>query len=72
MNVELAVIKGAILRLRQCSSPQTWPALGLVPMLFATGPAAKFKSFAAVVIGGGLIGSTLLTLFMLPLQSFRA
>jgi cobalt-zinc-cadmium resistance protein CzcA len=41
-------------------------ALGLVPMLFATGPGSEIqKSLAAVVIGG-LVSSTFLTLFVLP------
>jgi cobalt-zinc-cadmium resistance protein CzcA len=41
-------------------------ALGLVPMLFATGPGSEIQKPLAAVVIGGLISSTLLTLFMLP------
>ncbi|MBI3415867.1 MAG: efflux RND transporter permease subunit, partial [Verrucomicrobia bacterium] len=53
MNVELAVVKGAILRLRPVLITASVAALGLVPMLFATGPGSEIqKPLAAVVIGG--------------------
>jgi hypothetical protein len=42
------------------------PALDLVPMLFATGPGSEIQKPLAAVVIGGLISSTLLTLFMLP------
>ena len=59
-------MKGAVLRLRPVLITASVAALGLVPMLFATGPGSEIqKSLAAVVIGG-LISSTLLTLFLLP------
>jgi cobalt-zinc-cadmium resistance protein CzcA len=40
--------------------------LGLIPFLFATGPGAEVQRPLAVVVIGGLISSTLLTLVMLP------
>jgi cobalt-zinc-cadmium resistance protein CzcA len=66
MNVELAVIKGAVLRLRPVLITASVAALGLVPMLFATGPGSEIQKPLAAVVIGGLISSTLLTLFMLP------
>ncbi|HXI73843.1 MAG TPA: CusA/CzcA family heavy metal efflux RND transporter [Verrucomicrobiae bacterium] len=66
MNVELAVMKGAILRLRPVLITASVAALGLVPMLFATGPGSEIQKPLAAVVIGGLISSTLLTLFMLP------
>jgi len=66
MNVELAVIKGAILRLRPVLITASVAALGLVPMLFATGPGSEIQKPLAAVVIGGLISSTLLTLFVLP------
>ena len=66
MNVELAVIKGAILRLRPVLITASVAALGLVPMLFATGPGSEIQKPLAAVVIGGLISSTLLTLFILP------
>jgi cobalt-zinc-cadmium resistance protein CzcA len=40
--------------------------LGLVPFLFATGPGSEVQRPLAIVVIGGLITSTLLTLIMLP------
>ena len=61
-----AVIKGAVLRLRPVLITASVAALGLVPMLFATGPGSEIQKPLAAVVIGGLISSTLLTLFMLP------
>lgn len=66
MKVELAVIQGAILRLRPVLITASVAALGLVPMLFATGPGSEIQKPLAAVVIGGLISSTLLTLFILP------
>lgn len=66
INVELAVIKGAVLRLRPVLITASVAALGLVPMLFATGPGSEIQKPLAAVVIGGLISSTLLTLFLLP------
>jgi cobalt-zinc-cadmium resistance protein CzcA len=40
--------------------------LGLLPMVYAVGPGAKVQRPLAVVVIGGLLSSTLLTLFVLP------
>lgn len=40
--------------------------LGLVPFLFATGPGSEVQRPLAIVVIGGLISSTLLTLVVLP------
>ncbi len=66
VSVELAVIKGAVLRLRPVLITASVAALGLVPMLFATGPGSEIQKPLAAVVIGGLISSTLLTLFLLP------
>ncbi len=66
MKIELAVIKGAVLRLRPVLITASVAALGLVPMLFATGPGSEIQKPLAAVVIGGLISSTLLTLFLLP------
>jgi cobalt-zinc-cadmium resistance protein CzcA len=39
---------------------------GLIPMLFATGPGSEVQKPLAVVVVGGLITSTVLTLLVLP------
>ena len=66
MDVELAVIKGSVLRLRPVLITASVAALGLIPMLFATGPGSEIQKPLAAVVIGGLISSTLLTLFILP------
>ncbi len=66
LDVELAVVKGAVLRLRPVLITAGVVALGLVPMLFATGPGSEIQKPLAAVVIGGLISSTLLTLFILP------
>ena len=44
-------------------SQNTLPTLGLVPMLFASGPGSEIQKPLAAVVIGRLISSTLLTLF---------
>ena len=66
MSVDDAVIKGAILRLRPVLITASVAALGLVPMLFATGPGSEIQKPLAGVVIGGLVSSTFLTLYILP------
>jgi cobalt-zinc-cadmium resistance protein CzcA len=42
-------------------------ALGLVPFLFASGPGSEIQKPLAIVVIGGLVTATLLTLFLLPI-----
>jgi cobalt-zinc-cadmium resistance protein CzcA len=44
----------------------TVAALGLVPFLFATGPGSEVQRPLAIVVIGGLVTSTLLTLVVVP------
>lgn len=60
------VIEGTRRRLRPVMMTATIAALGLVPLLFAQGPGAEIQRPLAVVVIGGLISSTLLTLILLP------
>ena len=64
--VELAVVQGAIMRLRPVLITASVAALGLIPMLFATGPGSEIQKPLAAVVIGGLVSSTFLTLFLLP------
>ena len=66
MEVGLAVIQGAVLRLRPVLITASAAGLGLIPMLFATGPGSEIQKPLAAVVIGGLVSSTLLTLFILP------
>jgi cobalt-zinc-cadmium resistance protein CzcA len=63
-----AVVRdGALRRLRPVLMTASIAAFGLVPLLFATGPGSEIQRPLAVVVIGGLISATLLTLVMLPL-----
>jgi cobalt-zinc-cadmium resistance protein CzcA len=46
-------------------------AFGLVPLLFATGPGSEIQRPLAIVVIGGLVSATLLTLVLLPLLYAR-
>ncbi len=61
-----AIIQGASLRFRPVMMTATVAALGLVPFLFATGPGSEVQRPLAVVVIGGLVTSTLLTLVVVP------
>jgi cobalt-zinc-cadmium resistance protein CzcA len=61
-----AVISGSKARFRPVMMTATVAALGLVPFLFATGPGAEVQRPLAIVVIGGLMTSTLLTLVVLP------
>ena len=66
LSVADAVVQGAVLRLRPVLITASVAALGLIPMLFATGPGSEIQKPLAAVVIGGLASSTLLTLFILP------
>jgi len=61
-----AIREGARLRFRPVMMTATVAALGLVPFLFATGPGSEIQRPLAIVVIGGLVSSTALTLLLLP------
>jgi cobalt-zinc-cadmium resistance protein CzcA len=66
MEVAAAVREGCVQRFRPVMMTATVALLGLVPFLFATGPGSEVQRPLAIVVIGGLISSTLLTLVVLP------
>ncbi len=66
MGQEEAVKKGCEQRFRPVLMTATVAMLGLIPMLFASGPGSEVQRPLAIVVIGGLITSTLLTLVVLP------
>ncbi len=66
VNVATSVIRGCEQRFRPVLMTATVAMLGLVPFLFATGPGSEVQRPLAIVVIGGLITSTLLTLIVLP------
>jgi cobalt-zinc-cadmium resistance protein CzcA len=61
-----AVREGTKARFRPVMMTATVAALGLVPFLFATGPGSEIQRPLAIVVIGGLVSSTGLTLVLLP------
>ncbi|HWU35236.1 MAG TPA: efflux RND transporter permease subunit [Methylovorus sp.] len=61
-----AIKQGCAQRFRPVMMTATVAMLGLVPFLFATGPGSEVQRPLAIVVIGGLITSTVLTLVVLP------
>jgi len=61
-----AVFDGALSRLRPVLMTASIAALGLIPMLLSDGVGSEVQRPLATVVIGGLISSTLLTLYVLP------
>jgi heavy metal efflux system protein len=61
------VVEGAKRRLRPVLMTATIAAFGLIPLLFATGPGSEIQRPLAIVVIGGLVSSTALTLVLLPI-----
>ena len=62
-----AIAQGAKVRFRPVMMTATVAALGLVPFLFATGPGSEVQRPLAIVVIGGLVTSTALTLIIVPI-----
>ncbi|MGD8588420.1 MAG: CusA/CzcA family heavy metal efflux RND transporter [Chromatiales bacterium] len=61
------VVEGAQRRLRPVLMTANIAAFGLVPLLFASGPGSEIQRPLAIVVIGGLLSSTALTLILLPI-----
>jgi cobalt-zinc-cadmium resistance protein CzcA len=66
-NLVKRVIDGAKRRLRPVLMTATTAMFGLLPLVFATGPGAEIQKPLAIVVIGGLITSTITTLYLLPI-----
>ena len=71
MSMAEVVIQGAYRRLRPVMMTASITAFGLVPLLFATGPGSEIQRPLAIVVIGGLITATALTLMLLPILYLR-
>jgi cobalt-zinc-cadmium resistance protein CzcA len=65
------VTQGARRRLRPVLMTASITAFGLIPLLFATGPGSEIQRPLAIVVIGGLISATALTLILLPILYLR-
>jgi cobalt-zinc-cadmium resistance protein CzcA len=61
-----AISDGCRLRLRPVLMTASISIFSLIPMIFATGPGSEIQRPLAVVVVGGLLTSTLMTLLVLP------
>ncbi len=66
-----AVIVGAERRLRPVLMTASITAFGLIPLLFASGPGSEVQRPLAIVVIGGLVTATALTLILLPILYLR-
>ena len=66
MDVGAASIEAACRRLRPVLITAITTGLGLLPLLLATGTGSEVQRPLAVVVTGGLVSSTLLTLLVVP------
>ena len=71
MVLAQVVVEGAKRRLRPVLMTASIAAFGLVPLLFATGPGSEIQRPLAIVVIGGLVSSTILTLILLPMLYLR-
>ncbi|MEW6563749.1 MAG: CusA/CzcA family heavy metal efflux RND transporter [Pseudomonadota bacterium] len=67
MEITRVVTEGAKRRLRPVLMTASITAFGLLPLLFAHGPGSEIQKPLAIVVTGGLLSSTVLTLIMLPI-----
>ena len=67
MELIQVVTLGSSRRLRPVLMTASIAAFGLMPLLFATGPGSEIQRPLAIVVIGGLVSSTFLTLFLLPI-----
>ena len=71
MKLSEVVVQGAKRRLRPVLMTASITAFGLIPLLFATGPGSEIQRPLAIVVIGGLITATALTLMLLPILYLR-
>lgn len=63
----LLVVQGTLLRIRPVLMTALVDVFGFLPMAFSTGMGAEVQRPLATVIMGGILSSTVLTLFVLPI-----
>ena len=61
------VCEGALRRFRPVMMTASITGFGLIPLLLATGPGSEIQRPLAIVVIGGLVSATMLTLILLPI-----
>ncbi len=67
LDITTVVREGAWRRVRPVLMTASIAAFGLVPLLLATGPGSEIQRPLAIVVIGGLVSATALTLLLMPL-----
>ncbi len=65
-DLAVAIVEGALIRLRPVLMTALVASLGFIPMALNTGTGAEVQRPLATVVIGGIVSSTLLTLVVLP------
>lgn len=65
-TLENAIVEGSVMRLRPILMTALVASFGFIPMALATGRGAEVQQPLATVVIGGIVSSTILTLFVLP------
>ena len=65
--LDVAILEGALTRLRPVLMTALVASLGFIPMAIATGTGAEVQRPLATVVIGGILSSTVLTLLVLPI-----
>jgi len=68
LNKHKAIIEASVQRLRPILMTSISTILGLLPLMFATGEGANGRIAMGTAVVGGLLISTLLTLFVIPVM----
>ena len=71
LDITSVVREGSWRRVRPVLMTASITAIGLVPLLLATGPGSEIQRPLAIVVIGGLLSATALTLLLLPLAYRR-
>lgn len=66
-SLHQAIMQGAVIRLRPVLMTALVASLGFIPMALNTGTGAEVQRPLATVVIGGIVSSTVLTLFVLPI-----
>lgn len=70
-DLTFRIVNGSVRRLRPVLMTATTAMFGLLPLVFATGPGAEIQKPLAIVVIGGLLSSTITTLYLLPFFYYR-
>ncbi len=66
MTVQQSVFEGSVTRLRSISMTAVLAILGFLPIALSSGIGSEVQKPLAMVVIGGLVSATILTLFLLP------